>query len=61
MSALDYYIKKALAKEEEWIEFLATYSDKRLQKNCVLTAYSKYMQANKKTKRAGSIYAYWKI
>ncbi len=32
MRAIDYHLKQAEEKGQEWVEFLATYSDKRLVK-----------------------------
>ena len=36
MSAIDYHIKQAEEKGQEWVEFLATYTDKRLVKRLAI-------------------------
>lgn len=36
MRAIDYHLKQAEEKAEEWVAFLATYSDKRLVKRLVI-------------------------
>jgi hypothetical protein len=36
MSAIDYHLKQAEEKAQEWVEFLATYPDKRLVKRLAI-------------------------
>ena len=52
MSALDIQIKQALDKAEEWIAFLATYSDARLDKKLLINRTQQVMATEQKNEKA---------
>ncbi|MHB8258698.1 MAG: hypothetical protein ACYDCN_00370 [Bacteroidia bacterium] len=52
MSAIDIQIKQALDKAEEWIAFLATYSDARLDKKLLINRTQQVMAAEQKNEKA---------
>jgi hypothetical protein len=52
MSAIDIQIKQALDKSEEWITFLATYSDARLDKKLLINRTQQVMAVEQKNEKA---------
>jgi hypothetical protein len=52
MSAIDIQIKQAIDKSEEWIAFLATYSDDRLDKKLLINRTQQVMAAEQKNEKA---------
>lgn len=52
MSAIDIQIKQALDKSEEWIAFLATYSDDRLDKKLLINRTQQVMAVEQKNEKA---------
>jgi len=52
MSAIDIQIKQALDKSEEWIAFLATCSDDRLDKKLLINRTQQVMAVEQKNEKA---------
>ncbi len=59
MSAIDYHIKQAEEKGQEWVEFLATYPDKRLVKRLAIIRKQLRMAAENKDEKGYELMLQW--
>jgi hypothetical protein len=59
MKAIDYHIKQAEEHGHEWVEFLATYSDKRLIKRLGIIRKQKVMAAQNQDEKGFDLMLQW--